>query len=222
MMGKAMVGLAQLVAVMGLLVFGPAGTLRFVEGWVYLLLFAGASLAVTLYLARNDPKLLERRTQAGPVAEHEPRQKLIQLAASASFLAVLIVPALDRRFGWSHLPGAVVVAGDDLVAFGFLVVFYVFKENTFTSAVVEVAEGQRVVDTGPYAIVRHPMYAGALALVAGIPLALGSVVGLVTLVPFVAVIVARLLDEERFLSDRLRGYDAYCERTRYRLVPRIW
>ena len=166
--------------------------------------------------------MLERRTKAGPVAEKEPRQKLIQLAASVSFLAVLIVPALDRRFGWSHLPGAVVVVGDDLVALGFLVVFYVFKENTFTSAVVEVAADQRVIETGPYAVVRHPMYSGALALIAGIPLALGSLVGLVTFVPFVAVIVARLLDVERFLSTRLRGYDAYCERTPYRLIPRVW
>jgi protein-S-isoprenylcysteine O-methyltransferase Ste14 len=222
MLGKAMIGFGQLVGVMALLVFGPAGTLRFVEGWVFLLIFAGAALAITLYLARHDPKLLERRTKAGPAAEKEPKQKVIQLAASASFLAVLIVPALDHRFGWSHLPGVVVVAGNDLVAVGFLTVFYVFKENTFTSAVVEVAEDQRVIDTGPYAIVRHPMYSGALALVAGIPLALGSLVGLVTFVPFVAVIVARLLGEERFLSEQLKGYVAYCERTPYRLIPRVW
>jgi protein-S-isoprenylcysteine O-methyltransferase Ste14 len=189
---------------------------------VFLVLFAGAALAITLYLARHDLELLERRTKAGPIAEKEPRQRLIQLAASLSFVAVLIVPALDHRFGWSHLPGIVVVAGNDLVALGFLIVFYVFKENTFSSAVVEVAAGQRVIDTGPYAIVRHPMYAGALVLIAGIPLALGSLVGLVTFVPFVAILVARLLDEERFLSRQLKGYVAYCERTRYRLMPRFW
>jgi protein-S-isoprenylcysteine O-methyltransferase Ste14 len=108
------------------------------------------------------------------------------------------------------------------VLVGFLLVFLVFRENTFTSSVIEVASEQRVIDTGPYAIVRHPMYAGALVLVAGIPMALGSLVGLATLPPFVAVILWRLLDEERFLVDHLPGYTAYRERTRYRIVPRIW
>jgi protein-S-isoprenylcysteine O-methyltransferase Ste14 len=219
---KAMMGLAQLVVVMGLMLFGAAGTVRFVEGWVLLALFSGASLAITIYLARKDPALLERRTQAGPVAEKQRSQKIIQGLASVSFLSVLVVPALDHRFGWSHAPLLLVVAGDLLVSLGFLIVFFVFKENTFTSSVIEVAAEQRVIDTGPYAVVRHPMYSGALVLLAGLPLALGSLVGLVTFVPFAAVIVWRLLDEERFLATRLPGYVSYREKTRYRLIPRIW
>ena len=219
---KAALGLAQLVIMMGLFVFAPAGTLRFCEGWVFLGLFFGAALAVTIYLAKRDPALLERRTQAGPVAEKEPRQKIIQGLASVSFLSTMVVPALDHRFGWSHAPLSAVIAGDALVILGFVVVFLVFRENTYTSSVIEVATEQRVIDTGPYAAVRHPMYAGALVLIAGIPLALGSLVGLLMLPPFVAIIVWRLLDEERFLVDRLAGYAAYREKTRRRLIPGIW
>jgi protein-S-isoprenylcysteine O-methyltransferase Ste14 len=219
---KAAAGLANLVVVLGLVIFGSAGTLRFVEGWVFLGLFAAASLAITVYLARADPALLARRTKAGPVAEKEWTQKVIQGVASLSFLSIVVVPALDRRFGGSRAPLPAVVAGDAMVLAGFLFVFLVFRENTFTSAVIEVASEQRVIDSGPYAAVRHPMYAGALVLVAGIPLALGSLVGLATLPPFVAVIVWRLLDEERFLVDRLPGYSAYRQRTRWRLIPRVW
>jgi protein-S-isoprenylcysteine O-methyltransferase Ste14 len=117
---------------------------------------------------------------------------------------------------------AAVVAGDVLIALGFLIVFLVFKENTFTSSVIEVAAEQRVVATGPYAVVRHPMYVGGLVVVAGLPLALGSWVGLVAFPPFAAIIPWRLLDEERFLVSNLVGYSAYREKTRYRLIPHVW
>ena len=180
------------------------------------------SLAITLYLARMDPALLQRRTQAGPVAEKERSQKIIQGLASLSFVSTVVIPALDHRFGWSHPPLPVVIAGDALVLLGFLAVFLVFRENTFTSSVIEVAAGQRVIDSGPYALVRHPMYAGALVLVAGIPMALGSVVGLAAFPPFVGVIAWRLLDEERFLVAHLVGYAAYSQRIRWRLIPHVW
>jgi protein-S-isoprenylcysteine O-methyltransferase Ste14 len=219
---KATWGLVQLVAVMGLLLFGPAGTLRFAEGWVFLALFSGASLVITIYLAKRDPALLERRLQAGPVAEKEWSQKFVQGFASIAFVSTLVVPALDHRFKWSRAPLPAEIVGDGLVGLGFLVVFLVFRENTYTSSVIEVAPEQRVIDTGPYAVVRHPMYVGGLVLVAGIPLALGSVVGLVTFPPFVAVIAWRLLDEERFLGSHLAGYAAYQAKTRHRLIPHVW
>lgn len=219
---KAGLGLAQLVIVMGLFVFTPAGTLRFIEGWAFLSLFFAASLAITVYLAKKDPALLARRTQAGPMAEKERTQKLIQSAASLSFLSTIVVPALDHRFRWSHAPLTVVIVGDVLVALGFLVVFFVFRANTFTSSVIEVAVEQRVIVTGPYAFVRHPMYLGGLVLVAGIPPALGSLVGVVTFPPFAAIIVWRLLDEEHFLASNLPGYAKYREKTRWRLIPHVW
>jgi protein-S-isoprenylcysteine O-methyltransferase Ste14 len=219
---KAALGLAQLAIMLGLALFAPAGTFRFVEAWVFLALFLTASLAITIYLAKKDPALLERRTQAGPVAEKERSQKVIQALASVSFLSTIAVPGLDHRFGWSHAPLPAVIVGDFFVLVGFLIVFLVFRENTFTSSVIEVTVEQRVVETGPYAVVRHPMYAGGLVLVAGIPLALRSVVGLLTFPPFVAMIVWRLLDEERFLLHHLSGYAAYRERSQYRLIPRVW
>jgi len=219
---QAWLGLGALAAVVGALVFSVAGTLRYPEGWVFLALFFGSSLAVTLYLMRRDPKLLERRVKAGPAAEQRPRQRTIQLLASCVFLAILAVPALDHRFGWSHPPLAVVVAGDFLVAVGFLLVFLVFRANSYASAVIEVGAAQKVIDTGPYALVRHPMYAGALVLLAGIPLGLGSFWGLLVLAPFTAVIAWRLLDEEAFLLQQLPGYAAYRNKVRFRLIPFVW
>ena len=219
---KATLGLTNLVAVLAVVLFIGAGTFRFTEAWVFLGLFAAASLAITLYLAHADPALLARRTQAGPVAETRRSQKIIQAVASLSFLSTLLVPALEHRFESAPAPLPVIVAGDAMLLSGFLVVFLVFRENTYTSAVIEVASEQRVIDSGPYAAVRHPMYAGALVLVAGIPLALGSVAGLGTLPPFVAVIVWRLLDEERFLTACLPGYAAYRQRARFRLIPYVW
>jgi protein-S-isoprenylcysteine O-methyltransferase Ste14 len=219
---RAMVGLAQLVLVIALVLFASAGTPRFMQGWAFLTLFFMASLGITLYLAKRDPALLERRTQAGPFAEKERSQRAIQAVASLAFLSTLLVPALDHRFGWSCVPLPAVIVGDVLVALGFLVVFLVFRENTFTSAVIEVAAEQRVIDTGPYKFVRHPMYVGGLVLVAGIPLGLGSFVGLVTFPAFVAVIAWRLLDEERFLVSHLAGYAVYREKTRWRLIPYVW
>jgi protein-S-isoprenylcysteine O-methyltransferase Ste14 len=219
---KAFLGLAQLTAVMALVLFLAAGTWRYAQGWIFLLAFSTYSLAITLYLMRHDPQLLARRVTAGPAAEERPRQKVIQALASAAFLSVILVPALDHRFSWSRVPLALVVLGEALMAVGFLMVFLVFKENTFASAIIEVGAQQEVIDTGPYAWVRHPMYAGALILLAGIPLALGSFWGLLTLVPFIAVIVWRLREEEAFLSKQLSGYDAYCRRIRHRLIPGVW
>jgi protein-S-isoprenylcysteine O-methyltransferase Ste14 len=219
---RALAGLVFLVVVLGGAIFGAAGTVRFAEGWAFLAIFGGASLAITVDLARRDPALLARRTQAGPIAETQRSQKVIQAIASLLFLALVIVPGIDRRFGWSHVPLAVVVGGDALVAVGFYAVFRVFRANTFTSGTIEVAPNQRVVDTGPYAAVRHPMYAGALLLVAGIPLALGSVAGLLAFPPFVAILMWRLLDEERYLVSHLAGYAEYAQKTKYRLVPGLW
>jgi protein-S-isoprenylcysteine O-methyltransferase Ste14 len=219
---QAFAGLAFLAIVMGLLLFVAAGTVHFVAGWQFLVVFLTCSLAITLYLLKHDPALLARRVKAGPVAEQRPRQRLIQGIASAAFLALLAVPGLDRRFGWTHLGAPLVVVGDAGVVAGFLIVFLAFRENSFASAVIEVGAAQKVIDTGPYARVRHPMYAGALLLVAGIPAALGSLWGLAALVPLAAVIVWRLLDEEVFLTAELPGYIAYCRKVRYRLIPFVW
>jgi len=219
---KAFLGLAQLAVALGVAMFLSAGTMRWVNGWVFLLVFVGASLVVTLYLMKHDPGLLARRLEAGPAAEKRPRQQLIQVFASAGFLGVMIVPGLDHRHGWSRVPLPFVVLGELLVCAGLIIIFFVFKENSYASSTIEVGAGQKVIDTGPYARVRHPMYTGALIMLAGVPLALGSWWGLLTLVPLVGIVVWRLLDEEVLLGQQLAGYEDYRRRTRHRLIPHVW
>jgi protein-S-isoprenylcysteine O-methyltransferase Ste14 len=142
--------------------------------------------------------------------------------AMAGFIALLIFPAFDHRFGWSKLPPYVVLAGDALVALGFFLTFLVLKENSYSASTVQVVEGQKVISTGPYAIVRHPMYAGALVMLVGMPLALGSWWGLCALLFIVPVLIWRLLDEERLLRKELPGYVEYTRKVPYRLVPYLW
>jgi protein-S-isoprenylcysteine O-methyltransferase Ste14 len=219
---RALLGLLFLVVVLAAALFVPAGTTHYPEAWTFLAIFAGCSLAITVDLMVRDPELLEHRTHAGPIAERRGHQKVIQSAASLAFVAELVVPALDHRFSWSSVPVAIVVAGDVLVAVGFLFVYLVFRANRFASGLIETTPGQKLIDTGPYALVRHPMYGGALVLLVGMPLSLGSYWGLLALVPMVASLVWRLLDEEAFLSKSLPGYDAYQRKTRYRLVPGVW
>jgi protein-S-isoprenylcysteine O-methyltransferase Ste14 len=219
---KALLSLVALVASMGLLLFVPAGTTRYWQAWVYLGIFAGASLLTTLYLIKNDPALLKRRMSGGPTAEKKPAQKVIMLFASIGFIGLLIVPALDHRFGWSKVPITVVIAADTLVAIGFYCIFLVYKENTFTSATIEVAENQKVISTGPYALIRHPMYASAFLYLASTPLALGSYWGLLALLFMMAFLVWRLFDEEKFLAENLPGYSKYQKQVHHRLVPYVW
>jgi protein-S-isoprenylcysteine O-methyltransferase Ste14 len=216
---KAWLGLAVLVAVMGLLLFLPAGTVHYWQAWVYLSIFSGASVLTTLYLMREDPALLERRMSGGPTAEKRPVQKFIMLCASIGFIALLVVPAFDHRFGWSAVSLGGVLAGELLVAIGFYLIYRVYRENTFTSATIEVTENQTVISTGPYAIVRHPMYASASLYLLGTPLALGSWWGFVPIAAMLPFLIWRLLDEERFLARNLPGYVEYEGQVRHRLVP---
>jgi len=207
---------------MALLLFLPARTIHYWQAWLYLLIFTGSSLVLTLYLMKNDPALLRRRMSGGPTAEREPTQKLIMMFASLGFVALLVVPALDRRFGWSDVPTYVALAGDILVAVGFYGIYLVYRENTFTSATIELAQDHRVISTGPYAIVRHPMYANGSLFLLGTPLALASYWGLAPFAATMPFLIWRLVDEERFLVQRLPGYADYQKRVPYRLIPRVW
>jgi protein-S-isoprenylcysteine O-methyltransferase Ste14 len=219
---KASLGLFELIVAMAALTFLPAWTLAYWQAWVLLAVFLAGTLAIDRYLVKNDPKLLERRLKAGPGSEQEQSQKIIQALAMVAFVAIFILSALDHRFGWSVVPPYVSILGDVLVALGLYFVFLVFKENTFTSAIIEVGDDQRVITTGPYALVRHPMYIGALVMLVGVPLALGSMWGLLAIVPMALVMVWRLLDEEKFLAANLAGYSEYQRKVRYHLLPMIW
>jgi protein-S-isoprenylcysteine O-methyltransferase Ste14 len=219
---KALGGLLFLLIVMATLIFITAWTLDYWQAWTFLAVYSALSLAITLYLMKKDPKLLERRMSGGPSAEKEPTQKIIMFFASLGFIGLIVFPALDHRLAWSHMQPSVALAGDALVALGWLAIFFVFKENTFTSATIEVAPDQKVISTGPYALVRHPMYAGALVLLLGIPIALGSWWGLLVIVAMMPVLLWRLFDEEKFLTRNLPGYMEYQNKVRHRLIPLVW
>lgn len=211
-------GLAFLTVVLAAALFVPARTLDYWQAWAFLAVFVTTTAVITLDLARHDPALLARRVKAGPLAEPSLRQKLIQLAASLAFLAIFVVSALDRRC----VPTAIVLAGDVLVALGLAIVAMVFRANTFASAVVAVEREQRLVTAGPYAIVRHPMYAGAFVMLLGTPLALGSWYALAPVAVLYTAIIWRLLDEEKLLAAQLPGYDDYRARVTKRIVPFVW
>ena len=215
---RAAAGLIFLLAVIAAALFVPAGTLDYWRAWAWLATFGAAVVAITTDLARRDPALLARRVKAGPIAEPTARQKAIQAVASLAFLAVFVVSARTAY----EVPGAVSIGGDVGVALGLAIVARVFRANTFTSATIEVAREQRIVTTGPYAVVRHPMYAGALVMLVATPPALGSWCGELAVAVLAAVIVARLLDEERVLATELPGYAEYRARVHHRLVPFVW
>jgi protein-S-isoprenylcysteine O-methyltransferase Ste14 len=219
---KAFGGLVFLLVVMAALLFIPAWTLDYWQAWSFLAVYFASSLAITLYLMKKDPKLLARRMSGGPTAEKEPTQKIIMLFTSLGFIGLIVFPALDHRFAWSHVPPYVVLAGDVLIALGFLGIFFVFRENTFSSSTIEITPDQKVISTGPYALVRHPMYAGALIMLVGIPMALGSWWGLLVIVAMMPALIWRLFDEETFLVRNLPGYVEYQKHVPYRLIPLVW
>jgi protein-S-isoprenylcysteine O-methyltransferase Ste14 len=206
-------------ALVALLVIVPAGT-GYWQGWLYWIVFSLCSLAVTLYFVQHDPALVERRLRAR--AEREASQKIIRALLSVVLIPLFVLPGIDHRFGWSHVPAFVVIVADVVVVLGFAIIFMTFKANSHATAIIDVAPDQRVVSTGPYATVRHPMYLGASLLLLATPFALGSVWAIVWAILAVSGLVWRLLEEERYLSQHLRGYDDYRRTTRYRLMPFVW
>ena len=222
MLRKGVVSLVLLIVVMAILIFVPAGTLDYWQAWLFLACYFAASLVVSLWLVRNDPALLERRMRGGPFAEGERNQKIIMAITSLGFLALLIVPGLDHRFRWSHMRWPVALLGDALLLAGWLGILAVFRANTYAAATVQVAAGQTVISTGPYAVVRHPMYAAALVMLLGIPIALASWWGALVVVALVPVLAWRLVDEERVLVRDLDGYAAYRHKVPWRLIPNVW
>jgi protein-S-isoprenylcysteine O-methyltransferase Ste14 len=208
--------------VLAILIFLPAGTLRYWQGWAFLATFAVCSTALTVYMAVYDEKLLERRLRSGPRAEARTSQKIIIAFIMLGSIAFLVFPVLDHRFGWSPVPSYASIIGDGLIVLGYLFIFFVVRENSYAASTIQIAEDHRVISTGPYALVRHPMYAGALLLILGLPLALGSWYGVLGLIGFVPVLIWRLSDEERFLTSNLPGYAEYKGKVRWRLIPGLF
>ena len=211
-----------LTAVSGVLVFGAAGTLDYWQAWVYLVIFVVASLLITLDLIKRDPELLQRRLRGGPAAEKRSTQRVIMFFIVIAFISLLVVPGYDRQYGWSKVPDYIVIAADVLVVLGFYFIFRVYKENTYTSATIEVAANQKVIASGPYRVVRHPLYASGLIYLLATPMALGSYWGLIPSLALIPLLIWRLLDEEDMLRRELEGYREYQQRVRYRLLPGVW
>jgi protein-S-isoprenylcysteine O-methyltransferase Ste14 len=206
--------------IIGLALFAPAGTLDYWQAWAYLAVVLLPAALVVAYFLKKDPEFLERRLRT---REKEATQGRIIKAGTAIFAIAFLIPGLDRRFGWSAVPVEISVAADALVFLGYIFVFLVFRANSYAGRTVQVDAGQKVVTTGPYAIVRHPMYLGSLVLYLATPLALGSYVAVpLFLLGLVPVFVFRILNEEEVLRRELPGYEDYCMKTRYRLVPFVW
>jgi len=219
---RAFISLAILFAVMASMLFGAAGTFDYWQAWLFLAVYFAPSLAVTVYLMRKDPALLARRMSGGPFAEKEPVQKIVMSIVSLGFVGLLVLPAIDHRLGWSQPSPLLVLTGDLLVLIGWLGIFLVFRENSFSAATIELSEQHRVVSTGPYAWIRHPMYSAGLLMLTGIPLALGSGWSVLLVLVLLPALIWRLQDEEKFLARNLSGYDDYQRSVPYRLLPRIW
>jgi protein-S-isoprenylcysteine O-methyltransferase Ste14 len=219
---KALSGLAKFLMILCILIFLPAWSLAYWQRWIFFLTFSISAAVISLYFLKNDPKLIEARLKGGPAAEKEKSQKIIMAFTYLFFIPLIVFPGLDYHFGWSEVLPYLVIIGDSFVVLGLFIDFLVFRENSYASAIIEVGKEQRVISTGPYAVVRHPYYFGASIMLLGIPLALGSWRAFFFVFLLLAAIVWRLLDEEKFLIENLPGYKSYCQKMRYRLIPFIW
>ncbi|MCX6776742.1 MAG: isoprenylcysteine carboxylmethyltransferase family protein [Candidatus Micrarchaeota archaeon] len=205
--------------VIGLALFLPAGTLDYWQAWVYMAILFVPMLFVGLYFLKNDPEFLERRFK---LKEKEAKQDLIQKVGIPIFIIGFLLPGLDHRFGWSNTPFGFVFAADVIVFLGYALIFLVFRENSYAGRTVRVEKGQKVISTGPYSVIRHPMYFGTIFLYLATPIALGSYVAVLPFLLLVPILVFRILNEEEVLRRELPGYKEYCKKVRYRLIPFVW
>jgi protein-S-isoprenylcysteine O-methyltransferase Ste14 len=204
------------------LVFLPAGTFDYWQGWLFIALLVIASAGPAIYLGVKNPATLERRMRGGPLAESRTAQKVASSGTLLSLPGVMVTSALDHRFGWSSVPAEISLIGDVLVLVGVGISFLVIIQNSYAAANITVEADQKVVSTGLYGLVRHPMYVGMLIFLASTPLALGSYWGLVVLILGVIVFAFRIVDEEKMLEEELNGYIDYTREVQYRLVPHVW
>lgn len=223
-MRRGLLRLAINLVVVAALLFIPAGSLRYWPGWLYLLLIVGFWTFFFIVLLRHDPQLLARRMQR---KEAERAQRIFQRIFPVIFVAAFVTAGLDYRFGWSRemlgpVPFIVVLLAQALVAASYWLVFWVMKTNRFAASTIQVEAEQTVIDNGPYAFVRHPMYLGMTLMMLATPLALASYVALPVFALQVPILVYRLVHEEKTLCRDLPGYAEYCERIRRRLVPGVW
>jgi protein-S-isoprenylcysteine O-methyltransferase Ste14 len=204
---------------LSLLFFLPAKTFFFYEAWIYMAIFLLPISFIILYFLKNDPELLERRMR---MKEKISKQKAIIIFSYIIFLATFLIPGFDKQYGWSNVPMTFVIISDLIVLMGYLLFVLVLKENSFASRIIEVEQNQKVISTGPYALVRHPMYLAIILMFMFSPLALGSYYGLIPTITLPVLLICRLINEENLLKKDLPGYLDYTKKTKYRLIPFIW
>lgn len=207
------------VVLVGALIFWPAGTLHFARGWLLMAILFVPMFAAGLVMLWKKPSLLQSRLNA---KEKAREQSMVVKLSGLMFIAGFICAGLDYRYGWSQLPVVVCIIGTVLFLLSYLAYAEVLRENAYLSRTIEVQEGQRVVDTGMYGIVRHPMYAVTIVLFLSMPLVLGSLIAFLIFLLYIPIIVKRLLHEEKFLAKELAGYEEYMQKVKYRLIPFIW
>jgi len=205
--------------IVSLMYFLPAGTLNYWQAWVWLAIMFMPMALVGRWLMHHDPALLERRMHT---REKQKYQKWFQILATPIFILIFLLPGFDRRFGWSAIPAIIIILTDILILIGYGLFFLVMRENSYASRVVEVAADQKVIKTGPYAFVRHPMYTSVILMWVLTPLALGSLWAFIQalLIPFM--LIVRIKNEEKVLTEELPGYREYLQEVKYRLIPGIW
>ncbi len=216
---KAAVRLGGGTIIIGTMLFVPAGTFDYWQAWMFIGTVAALLLSVAAYLLVKDPALFDRRLRT---RERHKEQRIIIVLGTIGFIVAFLIPGLDRRFGWSHVPAALVIAGNAGIIVGYALFYSVMRVNTYASRVIEIADGQTVISTGPYAVVRHPMYVASFFIFLATPIALGSWWALVGMLPQVWVYVARIRHEEAVLARDLPGYTDYMRRVRWRLIPGVW
>ena len=222
---KVLAQIAALLVAFAAILFGAAGTWDWPSAWAFLALFGALSVALSLWLARADPALLAERMKSPIQRDQKPWDRVFLGTLSVVYVGWLVLMALDaRRLDWSHAPLAVQVAGALLTVVSYAGIAWVFRTNSFAAPVIKMQaeRNQRVIDTGPYAAVRHPMYAFGLLQFVGMPLMLGSWWGLAAIPPMIAALAFRTLGEERMLKAELAGYEDYARRVRWRFAPGVW
>lgn len=220
-LGKKKVIFIWILAVLflGLVFFLPAGTFDYWQAWVFLAVIMIPAFFVMLYFWKRDPGLLERRMN---FKEKEVEQKSIIKLSFLLFLIGVLTPGFDHRLGWSHVSPVLVIISDIIIVLSYLLIFFVFKENSYTSRTVQVYKKQKVISSGPYSVIRHPMYLGVMLMYIFMPLALGSYYALIFFLPVIILIVFRTLNEEKVLRKKLKGYKEYMKKVRYKIIPYIW
>lgn len=206
-----------LTAIIWVMLFLSAGSIKFWPGWIFWGSFSVITYSITIYFMKKDPEFLERRTK---VKGEKVKKK--SPAYYKAFYLGFILPGIDFRFNWSNESVWLVIISNIIVCISYIFIFYVFMENSFASTVIQVEEEQRVISTGPYKIVRHPMYLGMVMMSLFIPLALGSYISIIPMLLIIPIVVTRIQNEEEVLINKLNGYKEYCKKTPYKLIPFIW